>query len=122
MKLVKLKNVPNKNEIISWLIKLLKESESNYSPLIEENNYPNKEFFILINGDKIIPAYIECKKDEALVLWVHESCRKQGYAKFMINKMGIKYAIAAPDSIQFWKTMGFNQISSSSGPAIMKRI
>jgi len=102
--LVKLKNISNNEEIINWLINLLKESKS--GPLTKEINFPNKNFFILKKDDTIIPAYIFCKKDEAIVLWVHETCRRNGYAKFMINTLGINYAIAAPESFIFWSKMG----------------
>lgn len=123
LKIIKIKNIPNASEIILWLVTLLKESENHYNPLIEEINLPSKDFFILKDCDIIMPAYILCKEDEALVLWVHKSCRKRGYAKFMINSMNIRYAIAAPESIVFWEKIGFKKLDSnlSSGPIRFRR-
>ena len=123
LKLVKIRKLKYREDIIEWLIKLLLESESCYSPLIEKINHPNDNFFILTHNDIIIPAYIEIKGDEALVLWVHQSYRNKGYAKFMITTLGIKYAIAAPSSIPFWKKLGFQQMSTvNSGPVEMKLV
>jgi hypothetical protein len=123
LKLVKLKNVRNKKEIIKWLITLLKETETIYSPLIEEINHPTEEFFIIKDEDNFIPAYILCDKDEALVLWVHESFRNRGYANFMIKTMNVKYAVASPTSILFWQRVGFERVSNSmcSGPIRVKK-
>jgi len=119
MKLVKIKNLPNKIEIIKWLTELILESESSYCPLIEQNNLPNENFYVIVNTD-IIPAYISTKNNEALVLWVHKDFRNKGYAKFMINTLGIKYTIAAPSSIPFWQKLGFKRKNnSSSGPIMM---
>lgn len=122
MKLVKIKNLPNKQEIIKWLINLLIESESSYSPLISESIHPTENFYILTYNKILLPAYILSKDNEALVLWVHKDYRKKGYGKFMVNTLGIKHAVAAPRSIHFWEKLGFKRISNGSGKAVMKRI
>jgi hypothetical protein len=122
MKLVKIKNLPNNQEIIKWLIDLLMDSESSYSPLINKTCYPTIEYYLIKDNDIIIPAYILYENKEALVLWVHKDYRKNGYAKFMVKSLGIKYAVAAPTSIPFWKKLGFKQMSNpyASGPAVMR--
>ena len=121
LKLTKIKNLSNSRDIIIWLTELLIESESSNSPLVQKINYPNKEFYILIDKDVIIPAYIQIKGDETLVLWIHKDYRKKGYAKFMIATLGIKYAIAAPSSIPFWEKIGFRRINRlGSGPIEMR--
>lgn len=117
LKLVKLKNVEHSKEIIKWLTTLLKESESLYSPLTEEINHPNENFFVIKDNGVIMPAYILCDRYEALVLWVHESCRKKGYARFMIRAKDIRYAIAAPDSVPFWLKIGFKRVDNSFSTA-----
>ena len=121
LKLMKIKNLPNSRDIIIWLTGLLLESEPSNSPLIEKINYPNKEFYILICDNIIIPAYIQIKGDEALVLWIHKYYRNKGYAKFMIATLDIKYAVAAPASIPFWEKIGFRRINRlGCGPIEMR--
>lgn len=122
MRLVKLKNVPNKEETIARLISLLKQSESPQSPLVEDINHPNQHFYVVIKDDVVVPAYILVKDDEALVLWVHRDFRNNGYGKFMVQNMNIRYVTALPSSVSFWKQIGFRTTHGmrDSGPIRMK--
>ncbi len=120
-KLIKIKNLPNSQDILIGLIELLLASEPSHSPLVEKINHPNGDFYVIIDRGIIIPGYIEVKGDEALVLWIHPDYRNKGYAKFMINTLGIKYAVAAPSSIPFWEKLGFRRVNKfSSGPTEMR--
>ena len=125
-KLIKIKSLPNSQDIIVKLTELLLTTEPSHSPLVEEINHPNGNFYVVIdnhviqnNNGVIIPGYIEVKGDEALVLWIHPDYRNKGYARFMITKLGIKYAVAAPSSIPFWEKLGFQRVNKS-GPIEMR--
>ena len=118
-KLIKIKNLPNSKDIIVGLRELLLATEPPGSPLVGEINHPNGNFYVVIDKGIIIPGYIEVKGDEALVLWIHKDYRNKGYARFMITKLGIKYAVAAPSSIPFWEKLGFRRVSKS-GPVEMR--
>lgn len=124
MNLVKIKTFSNKDEVVKWLTNLLLDSESPFSPLVQEVNRPNENFYVLIDENgAIIPSYILNKGDEALVLWVYKDFRKKGYASFMVSELNIKFAVAAPDSVSFWEKMGFKRMNGkfTSGPIIMRK-
>jgi GNAT superfamily N-acetyltransferase len=122
--IIKIKNLPkhfNKEEIIKELIFLV-QSDEKYSPLAEEINLPNKNFYIVLKEEKIIPAYALVKDNEALVLWVNKDYRRKGYAKLLINTLNIKYTIAYPPSVKFWESLGFvSRSHSGCGPIEMYR-
>lgn len=122
--IIKIKNLSknfNKEEIIEKLIFLVKTNEK-YSPLAEEINLPNKNFYIVLKEGKIIPAYALVKDNEALVLWVNKDYRRKGYAKLLINSLNIKYTIAYPPSVKFWESLGFvSRSHSGCGPIEMYR-
>jgi len=103
------------------LTKSILETEKG-SPLVEPINLPNGNFYVLIADNKVIPAYILNRKDEALVLWVHKDFRGKGYAKFMVKTLGIRFAVSVPESIPFWEKLGFQRKSNSnSGPTEMRK-
>ena len=110
MKVVKIKNLRNKQEKLEWLSLLLLSSEDKNSSILKV--YPNEEFYVLTINDDVLPAYVHIKENEAIVLWVHKDYRSKGYASFMIQSLGIKYTIADPGSVAFWQKIGFQQLSS----------
>jgi GNAT superfamily N-acetyltransferase len=126
--IIKIKNLPknfNKEEIISQLIFLV-QSDEKYSPLAEEINLPNKNFYVVVEKHtkegKIIPAYALVKDNEVLVLWVHKDYRRKGYGKLLINSLNIKHTVAYPPSVKFWESLGFiSRSHSGCGPIEMYR-
>lgn len=124
MNLVKIESFSNKEEIIKWLTSLLLENESPFSPLVQQNNRPNEKFYVVTNENgTIIPSFIYNKGDEAVLLWVHKNFRKKGYATFMLSRLKINYAVAAPDSVPFWEKVGFKRMNTkfASGPIVMRK-
>jgi hypothetical protein len=122
LKLVKIGTYPNCDEIITYLIGMLKESET--GALTEEINLPTSYFFVIEDNGVIMPAYILCDRYEALVLWVHKSCRGKGYGKFMVSNRDIRYAVVLESAIPFWLKIGFRRVdnSFSSGPVRVRKI
>ena len=121
MKLVKIKSLPDADEVISWLVDLVKNDEMNTGswPLALPSYTPDGNFYVVEDQDSqddriVMPAYIMAIGDEALVLWVDKSCRRKGYAKFMVNSLGIRYCVAIESSVPFWKSLGFKQLNGHS--------
>jgi GNAT superfamily N-acetyltransferase len=123
MKVVKIKRLPNKKDVLEMLIRLVEGDDCNNGnwPLAQPINLPTEDFYVVVEDGKIIPAYIHVKNDEALVLWVAKPYRKLGYARFLINSLQVKYAVAHEPSVKFWKSVGFKRISHGNGPVQMKR-
>jgi GNAT superfamily N-acetyltransferase len=123
MKAVKLKNVPNKRAVLQWLIGVVKADKANSGnwPLAQPINLPTEEFYVVMRDGETIPAYLYVKNHEALVLWVSESHRKQGYARFLLNSLNVKYTVAHEPSLKFWESLGFKRLSHGNGPIEMKR-
>lgn len=111
MKVIKIKNLQNSKKILTEInarIEILDWKGA------EENSY-----VIVENNGQIIPAYItlgDC--DYALTLWVDKEYRGKGYGKFLVDSLGVKYAIVLYSSVPFWESIGFVRI----GGNIFKKI
>lgn len=123
MKAVKIKRLPNKDEVLGMLTSAVRGDEANNGnwPLAQLINLPTEDFYVVVEDGKIIPAYAYVKNDEALVLWVAKAYRKLGYARFLINSLQVKYAVAHEPSVKFWESVGFKRISHGNGLVQMKR-
>lgn len=79
------------------------------------------KLYIVEDNGVLMPAYILINGDEAVILWVDASRRRNGYAKFMVDSLGIKYCVAMESSVPFWRSIGFQQLNSNSGGEIRMR-
>ena len=132
MRMRKLRNVHDRETIIDWLIKSLQADEMNTGtwPMLSITNRPDyplnlDTLYILEDRGVLQPAYVIVNQDEAVILWVDASRRKKGYAKFMVDTMGIKYCGAMESSVKFWLAVGFEQLNPSTrnnGEIRMRRL
>lgn len=132
MRMRKLRNVPRRDRVIDWLIDRLQADEMNGGgwPMLSIVNRPDyplnlDKIYILEDKGILMPAYILINDDEAVILWVDASRRRNGYAKFMVETMGIRYCVALESSVPFWRAIGFDQLSSGNkngGEIRMRRL
>jgi GNAT superfamily N-acetyltransferase len=106
MKLVKIKNIKNSKKILTELNSKIDILDWK---LAEENSY----VIVEENGD-VIPAYITLgDHDYALTLWVDKKYRGKGYGKFLVESLGVKYAVVLYSSVPFWESIGFVKIGGN---------
>lgn len=124
----KLRNVPKRDKVIDWLIEKLEADplKNDSWPMLSIINRPDypanlDRLYILEDKGVLVPAHIIVDGDEAVILWVDPNRRGNGYAKFMIDALQIKYCAALESSVEFWKKIGFQQLNSNGGEIRMKR-
>lgn len=126
IRVTQIKKLHNKQYIIDYLSYLVKQDESlsvKYS-LALESNLPNEDYYVILDltTNEVIPAYMHCKNQEAIWLWIHPNYRNQGYGKYLVDKLNIKYALTLESSVPFWNKLGFKQVNCKRGSITMKKV
>ena len=65
-----------------------------------------RDTVFLRTGFYMLPCVCCVIGDEADIIWTHPRARKRGFAKKLVELLGIKQAYPLPDSVGFWEKCG----------------